>query len=68
MAGERNICFRIGRWRFIYLRGPVVQIGPWRDGGVTSKYHPMMGLILIRWWSFGRLFIERLWSHVDAAS
>lgn len=60
-AKARNISFRVGRWVFYYLRGPVVQLGPWRDGGTTSKFHPAYGLILIRWWSFGRLFIERLY-------
>jgi hypothetical protein len=55
---QLNFCVRLGEWRLIYIRGPVVQLGPWRDGGYTTRWFKDFA-ILVRWWSFGRLFIER---------
>ncbi len=51
---------KLGRLRFFWVSGPVVRLGPWADGGYSNR-----GFNVVRWWSFGRLFIERLWSHVD---
>jgi hypothetical protein len=54
----KNYMVQIGKWRFIWIRGEVIELGPWRDSGYASMWLPDRAII-VKWWSFGRLFIER---------